>query len=113
MSLFQSIDADYYLTTIRNVFVTNPDGSQYIGQVWPGFTVWPDWFAKNTQSWWTEAFKNWTSQGVEFSGIWLDMNEASSFCTGSCGDWNNVRNTTPPFILPGEPGAEVTAYPEG
>ena len=93
--------------------MTNPDGSQYIGQVWPGFTVWPDWFANNTQAWWTEALRNWTNQGVEFSGIWLDMNEASSFCTGSCGDWNDIRNTTPPFILPGEPGAEVTAYPEG
>lgn len=24
-----------------------------------------------------------------------------------------MRNTTPPFILPGEPGNEVTAFPEG
>lgn len=23
----------------------NPDGSQYIGSVWPGFTVFPDWMA--------------------------------------------------------------------
>lgn len=23
----------------RQVFITNPDGSEYVGQVWPGFTV--------------------------------------------------------------------------
>lgn len=45
--------------------------------------VFPDWFARNTQSWWTEALRNWSSSGVEFSGIWLDMNEASTFCDGS------------------------------
>ena len=46
--------------------------------------VFPDWFANNTQSWWTEVFKNWsTTGGVDFSGIWLDMNEGSSFCDGS------------------------------
>jgi alpha-glucosidase len=68
-----------------DVFIKNPDGSEYIGQVWPGSTVFPDWFAPNTQGWWTQALKNWTALGVDFDGIWLDMNEASSFCTGSCG----------------------------
>ena len=45
--------------------------------------VFPDWFQKNTQQWWTDALRNWSAAGVEFSGIWLDMNEASSFCDGS------------------------------
>ena len=26
-------------TMFRRVFITNPDGSEYVGQVWPGFTV--------------------------------------------------------------------------
>jgi len=47
------------------------------------FKVFPDWFQENAQSWWTEALKNWSDLGVEYSGIWLDMNEASSFCEGS------------------------------
>ena len=35
---------------------------------------------------WTEALTNWSNAGLEFSGIWLDMNEVSSFCNGSwCG----------------------------
>lgn len=66
------------------VFITNPDGSEYIGKVWPGYTVFPDWFATPAVgAWWTEAYKNWTEAGVEWDGIWLDMNEASSFCEGS------------------------------
>jgi alpha-glucosidase len=64
-------------------FITNPDGSEYVGQVWPGFTVFPDWFAPNAQQYWTEVFANWSALGVEYDGIWLDMNEASSFCDGS------------------------------
>lgn len=81
----------------RDVWVKNPDGSLYIGEVWPGYTVrlidlcsviyelkvlqvFPDWFSANVQSFWTEALSNWSQLGVGFSGIWLDMNEASSFC---------------------------------
>ncbi|KZS93448.1 hypothetical protein SISNIDRAFT_507539 [Sistotremastrum niveocremeum HHB9708] len=103
----------YTKGTEQKVFVTNPDGSEYVGQVWPGYTVFPDWFANNTQSWWTEALRNWTQHGVEFSGIWLDMNEASSFCDGSCGSGIDISNTSVPFLLPGAPGNLVTAYPEG
>ncbi|PPQ71212.1 hypothetical protein CVT24_009993 [Panaeolus cyanescens] len=95
-----------------DVFIKNPDGSEYVGQVWPGYTVFPDWFQNHTQQWWTEAFRNWTQHGIEFSGIWLDMNEASSFCDGSCGTGANLTNTSVPFILPGEPGNPITDYPE-
>jgi alpha-glucosidase (family GH31 glycosyl hydrolase) len=45
--------------------------------------VFPDWFAENATAWWTEALTNWSNLGIEFSGLWLDMNEASSFCQGS------------------------------
>ncbi|KAL5495907.1 hypothetical protein ACEPAI_1371 [Sanghuangporus weigelae] len=107
----------YTSGTSQSVFITNSDGSEYVGQVWPGFTVFPDWFANGTRAWWTEAFKNWsTTGGVEFSGIWLDMNEPSSFCEGSCGSNTSIAsiaNTSIPVALPGEPGNEVTDYPEG
>ncbi|KAL5534914.1 hypothetical protein ACEPAF_3004 [Sanghuangporus sanghuang] len=104
----------YTSGTSQSVFITNSDGSEYVGQVWPGFTVFPDWFANRTQAWWTEAFRNWsTTGGVEFSGIWLDMNEPSSFCEGSCGSNTSIANTSTPFILPGRPGNAVTDYPEG
>ncbi|PFH48160.1 glycoside hydrolase family 31 protein [Amanita thiersii Skay4041] len=96
----------------KSLFVTNPDGSEYVGQVWPGFTVFPDWFREGTQQWWTDALRNWSQSGVEFSGIWLDMNEASSFCDGSCGTGADLSKTDPPFLLPGVPGNPVADYPE-
>lgn len=41
--------SDAYETYTRgnelDAFMLNPDGSQYIGSVWPGFTVFPDWLA--------------------------------------------------------------------
>jgi len=57
------------------------------------------------------------------------MNEVSSFCEGSwyvfpflsyfnfdicapSGTGANLSNTAPPFILPGDPGGEITTFPE-
>lgn len=45
--------------------------------------VFPDWFATKAQRWWTQLLSDWFTAGVQFSGIWLDMNEVSSFCDGS------------------------------
>ncbi|KAL6305606.1 glycosyl hydrolases family 31-domain-containing protein [Sparassis latifolia] len=103
----------YIRGTELDVWIKNPDGSQYIGQVWPGYTVFPDWFAENTQTFWTEALRNWSDSGIEFSGIWLDMNEVSSFCNYSCGTGANLSDTSVPTVLPGSPGNLVTSYPEG
>ncbi|KAI9437339.1 glycosyl hydrolases family 31-domain-containing protein [Lactarius indigo] len=82
--------------------------------------VFPDWFSPNVELWWREALRNWSSLGVEFSGLWLDMNEVKVLLR-----WPLVRRRegyapTPDhptraatIILPGEPGNLVTAYPEG
>ncbi|KAI0056891.1 hypothetical protein BV25DRAFT_1831780 [Artomyces pyxidatus] len=101
--------------TDLDVFLKNPDNSTYIGQVWPGYTVFPDWFAPNAEQWWTEALTNWSTGGVEFSGLWLDMNEISSFCLGSCGTapGADLSNTSVPVTLPGDPDSLVVDYPEG
>ncbi|PCH40075.1 glycoside hydrolase family 31 protein [Wolfiporia cocos MD-104 SS10] len=107
---------DIYNPYIRgaelDVFIKNPDGSEFVGEVWPGYTVWPDWFANNTQAFWTEALRNWSEGGIEFSGIWLDMNEVTSFCNYSCGTGVNL-STPPPVLFPGNPGDLITEYPEG
>ncbi|KAF9218886.1 glycoside hydrolase family 31 protein [Gyrodon lividus] len=92
----------------QDVWIKNPDGSLYIGEVWPGYTVFPDWFSENVQSFWTEALRNWSQLGVGFSGIWLDMNEASSFCSYSCGTGANYSALTPMSMA----GRVITEYPE-
>jgi alpha-glucosidase len=109
--------SDAYDTYTRGnesgVFMTNPDGSQYIGAVWPGYTVFPDWMSSNGVSWWVKEMVEWYKE-VPFSGFWVDMTEVSSFCVGSCGTGNVTMNPVhPPFALPGEPGNIIYEYPEG
>ncbi|EIW75810.1 glycoside hydrolase family 31 protein [Coniophora puteana RWD-64-598 SS2] len=82
----------------KDVWIKNPNGTVFVGSLWPGFVAWQDWFAPNTQDWWTQALKNWSESGIEFDGIWLDMNEPSSLCAGSCGSAN--------FSQSGFPGAK-------
>lgn len=92
------------------VFLNNPDGSQYAGAVWPGYTVFPDWQSENAVDWWVSELVNWHEE-IEFDGIWIDMSEVSSFCVGSCGSKNVSLNPVhPPFKLPGESGVSSTPH---
>lgn len=95
-----------------DVFMKNPDGTEYIGDVWPGYTVFPDWLSKNATSWWVESMQT-HHQNIPWDGIWIDMSEVSSFCIGSCGSKNLSLNPIhPPFSLPGEEGSIEYIYPE-
>jgi alpha-glucosidase len=58
-------------------FVKNPDGSAYVGWVWPGKSVFPDFTQKSTREWWGTLYKDFVSRGV--SGFWNDMNEPAIF----------------------------------
>lgn len=58
-------------------FATNPDGSIYIGKVWPGDSVFPDFTQEKTRSWWGEKLKLLVDNGIR--GIWNDMNEPANF----------------------------------
>lgn len=90
----------------------NPDGSTYIGAVWPGYTVYPDWHDPKARAFWADELVIWHKK-VSFDGIWIDMSEVSSFCVGSCGSHNLSLNPVhPSFLLPGEPGNIVYDYPE-
>ncbi|KAJ2611187.1 hypothetical protein H4S08_003272 [Coemansia sp. RSA 1365] len=81
---FNSTYGTYARGHSQNVFIKNADGSEYIGQVWPGHTTFPDWFAANVSSWWSDELRRYFD-ALPIDGMWIDMNEASSFCTGSCG----------------------------
>ena len=95
------------------VWLLNPDGSLYIGAVWPGYTVFPDWLKSETHDWWTGEVQSYYSK-LAIDGIWIDMNEISSFCVGSCGTGNLSLNPVhPPFKLGGEAGSIIYDYPEG
>lgn len=65
-----------------DVFVKNHTNSEYyVGNVWPGPSVFPDWYNQpNTYHWWAKQLKIFHGL-VPYDGIWLDMNEVASFHT--------------------------------
>lgn len=60
-----------------NHFLKNPDGSLYIGKVWPGQSVFPDFMEKSTREWWGSLYRDFYDMDV--AGYWNDMNEPSVF----------------------------------
>jgi alpha-glucosidase len=61
----------------NDVFVKNPDGSVFIGAVWPGDSVFPDFTLTRVRDWWGGLYKDFVGMGV--AGFWNDMNEPSVF----------------------------------
>ena len=61
----------------KDVFVKNPDGSLYVGAVWPGEAVFPDFTLSRVRDWWGGLYKDFVGMGI--AGFWNDMNEPSVF----------------------------------
>lgn len=60
----------------ENVFCRNPEGGEYVGLVWPGETVFPDFTLPVVRDWWAGYAKAFLNQG--FGGCWVDMNDPST-----------------------------------
>jgi alpha-glucosidase len=58
-------------------FVKTPDGKTYVGVVWPGPSVFPDFTRAATRDWWGGLYKTFHADGV--AGFWNDMNEPAVF----------------------------------
>ncbi|HEU5352404.1 MAG TPA: TIM-barrel domain-containing protein [Terracidiphilus sp.] len=58
-------------------FVKNPDGTNYVGMVWPGKSVFPDFTQKSSRDWWGTLYKQFVDDGA--AGFWNDMNEPAIF----------------------------------
>ncbi|KAJ6259226.1 hypothetical protein Dda_6124 [Drechslerella dactyloides] len=67
-----------------DVFIKNGNSKyprDFVGKVWPGHVVFPDWTHPNIQKYWDEMFEEWL-QIMPVDGIWHDMNECSNFVNG-------------------------------
>ena len=60
----------------RGVFCRNPAGTDFMGIVWPGWTVFPDFSLAETRKWWAGHAKRFFETG--FDGAWIDMNDPST-----------------------------------
>jgi alpha-glucosidase len=63
--------------TEKNLFLKYPDGTNYSGQVWPGWCHFPDFTNPKTRKWWGDMLKGYVKQGVK--GYWNDMNEIATW----------------------------------
>lgn len=61
----------------EDIFAKYPDGTNYTGQVWPGWCNFPDFTNPKGRAWWGSELKKYADEGV--SGIWNDMNEFSTW----------------------------------
>lgn len=51
--------------------------NHYVGKVWPGPCVFPDFTQHKARLWWAQLVKDFVANGVD--GIWNDMNEPAVF----------------------------------
>ncbi|KAK9669054.1 hypothetical protein RND81_13G106000 [Saponaria officinalis] len=61
----------------NGIWVQTADGRPFVGEVWPGPCVFPDFTQSKARSWWANLVKDFISNGVD--GIWNDMNEPAVF----------------------------------
>ncbi|HMI35985.1 MAG TPA: TIM-barrel domain-containing protein, partial [Steroidobacteraceae bacterium] len=62
-------------------FLKLADGSTYVGTVWPGLTVFPEFTAVRSRGWWGTLYRNFMADGIV--GFWNDMNEPAIFLAAS------------------------------
>jgi len=65
----------------RDVFCRKSDGTHYVGHVWPGKCLFPDFLREDVRRWWGKLVSRVVSWGV--AGIWNDMNEPASWPPGT------------------------------
>jgi alpha-glucosidase len=74
-------DKSYYVFNeglAADHFLRQRDGSLYIGEVWPGKSVFVDYTKEAARRWWGDLqHESLTRRGV--AGIWTDMNEPADF----------------------------------
>ncbi|XP_062025931.1 uncharacterized protein LOC133742273 isoform X2 [Rosa rugosa] len=60
-----------------DVWISKADGKPFVGEVWPGPCVFPDFTQAKVRSWWSNLVKDFICNGVD--SIWNDMNEPAVF----------------------------------
>ncbi|XDB49451.1 hypothetical protein AB1E18_003024 [Capra hircus] len=67
-----------------------------VGQAYPGWTVFPDFTNSDCTEWWKEQFSEFYKT-LEFDGVWIEMDEVSSFLQSSDQDCELNNFNFPPF----------------
>ncbi|KAG0503331.1 hypothetical protein HPP92_003403 [Vanilla planifolia] len=90
-----------YLRGMQQDVFIKYEGKPYLAQVWPGPVYFPDFLSPRGVSWWVDEIARF-HELLPIDGLWIDMNEASNFCTGKCkipvSHPCPIPNTTTPWI---------------
>jgi alpha-glucosidase len=85
-------------------FCSLPGQGTVQAQVWPGWSVFPDFTNPRVRKWWASQYAALLSQGV--TGIWHDMNEPASFAA-----WGDFTLPAPTkHDLEGRSGSHLEAH---
>lgn len=63
----------------KGYFCKREDGSDFVSEVWPGWTHFPDMLNPEARDWFGGKYETLISQGID--GFWNDMNEPAMFST--------------------------------
>lgn len=69
--------AVYDSGTKIDAWVKDNSGKTYVGPVWPGDCVFPDFTVPAVNRWWSGLYQDFMAQGID--GVWNDMDEPSVF----------------------------------
>ena len=58
------------------ILCQNAEGGEFVGLVWPGETVFPDFSLPEGRDWWAGRVAEFAKRG--FGGVWCDMNDPST-----------------------------------
>lgn len=61
----------------REAFCQTASGREYVGKVWPGDTVFPDFTLETTRNWWAGWLADFLRDSA-VDGAWLDMNDPAT-----------------------------------
>jgi alpha-glucosidase len=75
----KGLGTDYapYISGHAGDHFVKENGKEYIGTVWPGASVFPDFTQQSTRQWWGSLYKDFVAMGA--AGFWNDMNEPAVF----------------------------------
>ncbi len=95
--------------TRADAWVKDATGEPYVGRVWPGPCVFPDFTNGGARDWWAGLFGPWLARGID--GIWIDMNEPAVFdVDGKTMPLDNVHAADPELGGPGPHARWHNAY---
>nr|XP_045367131.1 putative maltase-glucoamylase-like protein FLJ16351 [Camelus bactrianus] len=79
----------------KKVWILGNKGA-VVGQGYPGWTVFPDFSNPDCTEWWGEQLSEF-HKTLEFDGVWIDMDEVSSFVQSSDHECEKNNLNFPPF----------------